>query len=387
VQSRRPDLQPVEFLREVRKITAASDTALVFDELITGFRAHPGGTQKLWGIEADMATYGKVMGGGLPIGAICGKAKYLDALDGGDWKYGDDSSPETGMTFFAGTYVRHPASVRAALSVLTLLKREGPALQDKITESTAYLADRLNAYFEAEKIPMRMTHFRSMFYFVFQQEFKFSSLLFFHLRLKGLHIFEGRPCFLSTAHTREEIDFIIGVFQESLEELRAGEFIPQPATAAEPEPVPLPASTTVGNGQPAPLRPMEYSLYFFGNYNAAYREDKYSLLQEATKFGDENGFTAVWLPERHFHAVGGFSPNSSLLACALAGLTKKIQLRFPRAASPFRSPQAGIPTTSSSRPRPSRSAAKSACKISRSSRNSGAATPWKCPRRAAKPCR
>jgi iturin family lipopeptide synthetase A len=338
VQSRRPDLQPVEFLREVRKITAASDTALVFDELITGFRAHPGGTQKLWGIEADMATYGKVMGGGLPIGAICGKAKYLDALDGGDWKYGDDSSPETGMTFFAGTYVRHPASVRAALSVLTLLKREGPALQDKITESTAYLADRLNAYFEAEKIPMRMTHFRSMFYFVFQQEFKFSSLLFFHLRLKGLHIFEGRPCFLSTAHTREEIDFIIGVFQESLEELRAGEFIPQPATAAEPEPVPLPASTTVGNGQPAPLRPMEYSLYFFGNYNAAYREDKYSLLQEATKFGDENGFTAVWLPERHFHAVGGFSPNSSLLACALAGLTKKIQLRGGSVVLPLHHP-------------------------------------------------
>ncbi len=72
---------------------------------------------------------------------------------------------------------------------------------------------------------------------------------------------------------------------------------------------------------------MEYSLYFFGNYNAAYREDKYSLLQEAAKFGDENNFTAVWLPERHFHAVGGFSPNSSLLACALAGLTKNIQLR------------------------------------------------------------
>ncbi len=60
----------VEFLREVRKITAASETALIFDELITGFRSHPGGTQKLWGIEADMATYGKIMGGGLPIGAI-----------------------------------------------------------------------------------------------------------------------------------------------------------------------------------------------------------------------------------------------------------------------------------------------------------------------------
>ena len=57
-----------------------------------------------------MVTYGKIIGGGVPIGAICGKAKYLDALDGGAWQYGDDSSPEAGMTFFAGTYVRHPLS-------------------------------------------------------------------------------------------------------------------------------------------------------------------------------------------------------------------------------------------------------------------------------------
>jgi iturin family lipopeptide synthetase A len=337
VQSRRPDLQPIEFLREVRKITAASETALVFDELITGFRAHPGGTQKLWDIEADMATYGKVMGGGLPIGAICGKAKYLDALDGGDWHYGDDSSPEVGMTFFAGTYVRHPAAVRAALSVLTLIKREGPALQDKLSETTAYLAGELNRYCEAEQVPMRVTFFRSMLYFVFQQEFKYSGLLFYHLRLKGLHIWEGRPCFISTAHTRDEINFIISVFKESLEEMRVGEFIPQAeiAPTATPTLTALPIENDV---PPAAPKPMEYSLYFFGNYNAAYREDKYSLLQEAAKFGDANGFTAVWLPERHFHAVGGFSPNSSLLACALAGLTKKLQLRGGSVVLPLHHP-------------------------------------------------
>jgi natural product biosynthesis luciferase-like monooxygenase protein len=339
VQSRRPDLQPVEFLREVRKITAASETALVFDELITGFRTHPGGAQKFWGIEADLATYGKVMGGGLPIGAICGKAKYLDALDGGDWKYGDDSSPEVGMTFFAGTYVRHPLAIRAALSVLTLLKREGPALQDKLSESTAYLAGELNRHCEAEQIPMRVTFFRSMIYFVFQQEFKYASLLFFHLRLKGLHIWEGRPCFLSTAHTRDEIEFIIGVFKESLEELRVGDFLPRPAVEEKAAPAPpISAIMPAKEETRAVAKPMEYSLYFFGNYHAAYREDKYSLLQEAAKFGDANGFTAVWLPERHFHAVGGFSPNSSLLACALAGLTKNLQLRGGSVVLPLHHP-------------------------------------------------
>jgi glutamate-1-semialdehyde aminotransferase/acyl carrier protein len=162
VQSRQPDLQPVEFLREVRKITQESETALIFDELITGFRAHPGGTQALWGIQADLATYGKIIGGGMPCGAVCGKAMYMDALDGGSWQYGDSSGPEVGVTFFAGTYVRHPLALRATLSVLTRLKREGPALQDRLSARAGQLAGELNAYFEQSQIPMRVTWFRSM---------------------------------------------------------------------------------------------------------------------------------------------------------------------------------------------------------------------------------
>ena len=338
VQARRPDLQPREFLQEVRKITAASETALIFDELITGFRTAPGGAQAWFGIEADLVTYGKIMGGGLPIGALCGKAKYLDALDGGDWQYGDDSSPETGMTFFAGTYVRHPLSIRAALTVLTLLKREGPALQNELSARTEHFGNELNGWFEREQIPMRVTWFRSMCYFVFQQEFKYASLLFFHLRLKGLHIWEGRPCFFSTVHTDKEIDYMIELFKESLEELRAADFVPKPETAsAKPGSVAAVSSTLAEPFVPS-NQPMEYSLYFFGNYDAAYREDKYALLQDAAKFADANGFTAAWLPERHFHAVGGFSPNSSLLACSLAAVTTKLQLRGGSVVLPLHHP-------------------------------------------------
>ncbi len=61
-----------------------------------------------------MATYGKVIGGGMPFGLITGKADYLDAFDGGQWQYGDDSFPEVGVTFFAGTFVRHPLALAAA---------------------------------------------------------------------------------------------------------------------------------------------------------------------------------------------------------------------------------------------------------------------------------
>ncbi|HMH18147.1 MAG TPA: aminotransferase class III-fold pyridoxal phosphate-dependent enzyme, partial [Burkholderiales bacterium] len=93
VQSRRPDLQPRDFLHELRAITARSGTALVFDEVVTGFRVHPGGMQSVFGVKADLATYGKVLGGGLPIGIVAGNARFLDALDGGAWRFGDESGP------------------------------------------------------------------------------------------------------------------------------------------------------------------------------------------------------------------------------------------------------------------------------------------------------
>jgi len=343
VQSRQPDLAPVEFLKEVRRITEQSETALIFDELVTGFRVHPGGCQALWGIKADMATYGKVIGGGMPIGALCGKAMYLDALDGGSWQYGDGSFPEVGVTFFAGTFVRHQLAIRSTLSVLTRIKHEGPALQERVGARAAKLVDTLNAFFEESRVPMRMTRFHSMMYFRFQEEFKYSSLLFFHLRLRGLHIWEARPVFLSTVHTDEDVAFIIRVFKESIGELREGGFLPQPDAQEKPAAAPVAQIAPVISPMPettvvASARPMQFSLYFFGNYDAAYRDDKYSLLVDASKYADQNGFTAVWLPERHFHPLGGFSPNSSLLACALARETKNLQLRGGSVVLPLHHP-------------------------------------------------
>src|SRR5690606_10512328 len=111
VQSRRPEFQPVDFLKALRDITEKSNSALIFDEVVTGFRSHPGGVQALFGIKADIATYGKVIGGGISIGAILGKKQYMDALDGGFWQYGDQSIPEVGVTYFAGTFVRHPLAL------------------------------------------------------------------------------------------------------------------------------------------------------------------------------------------------------------------------------------------------------------------------------------
>ncbi|MFM1945691.1 MAG: hypothetical protein RI897_4673, partial [Verrucomicrobiota bacterium] len=225
VQSRHPDLQPKAFLEEVRAITAKAETPLIFDEVITGFRCHPGGAQGYFGIEADLATYGKIIGGGMPFGFIAGKAWLMDAFDGGHWQYGDDSFPPTGVTFFAGTFVRHPLAMAAARAMLLHLKREGEALQAGLARRTDRMLGELNAYFERHEVPLRLEHFTSVWYPHFGAEVKYGSLLYYHLREKGLHVWEGRPCFLSTAHTAEDEAFIELAFKQSVAEMQAAGFL------------------------------------------------------------------------------------------------------------------------------------------------------------------
>ncbi|MDR2214653.1 MAG: aminotransferase class III-fold pyridoxal phosphate-dependent enzyme, partial [Nevskiaceae bacterium] len=226
VQSRRPDLQPREFLQELRKITAESDTALVFDEVVTGFRVHPGGAQALFGIKADIATYGKVIGGGLPIGVVTGSAKYLDALDGGAWSFGDDSAPEVGVTFFAGTFVRHPLALAAARAVMQRLKQEGPQLQQNLNSRATAFVERLRQCAAELGAPLQINHFSSWFCITFPPDLPLATVFFTNMREKGVHIWDGRPCFLTLAHSDADLDHVATAFRDTLQEMQAWDFLP-----------------------------------------------------------------------------------------------------------------------------------------------------------------
>jgi len=226
VQSRRPELQPREFLRDVRRLTAASGAALIFDEVVTGFRAHPGGIQALWDIRADLATYGKVVAGGVPIGLLAGTPAFMNALDGGMWSFGDDSFPETGMTFFAGTFVRHPLALAAAEAVLHYLQQQGPELQRQLDQRTARLVETLVAHVERVGAPVRITHFSSWFCVTFPPDVPYASLFFTYMRGKGVHIWEGRAWFLTTAHTDEDLERLVQAFKDSISEMQQADFLP-----------------------------------------------------------------------------------------------------------------------------------------------------------------
>lgn len=225
VQSRRPDFQPVDFLKQVRAITEASGTALVFDEVITGFRMHPGGAQALFGVKADLATYGKVIGGGLPIGVVAGKAAFMDALDGGYWQYGDDSYPQADLTFFAGTFVRHPLALAATHASLQYLREQGPALQERLTAKAKQLADTLNIAFIKQQLPMLIAQFGSLWKLKFTEDVPYGELLFTLMREKGIHIWDGFPCFMTEAHSDEDIQQLVSAFLDSVKELVKAQFL------------------------------------------------------------------------------------------------------------------------------------------------------------------
>ena len=233
LQSRRPDNRPSEFLHELRRITEQSGITLIFDEVVSGFRMHPGGMQVHFNIKADLVTYGKAAGAGMPIGIVAGKAKFMDPIDGGMWQYGDASYPRAETTFFVGTFFKHPMVMAAAFAALTHMKKSGPQLQEGLNQKTQYLADTFNRYFEQEHVPIHVASCGSLFRFVPTNEVKYMDLFFYHLLEKGIYVWEGRNCFISTAHTDADIEFLISKVKEAVVEMRAGGFLGEaPVNAA-----------------------------------------------------------------------------------------------------------------------------------------------------------
>ena len=233
VQSRRPSLQPRGFLQHLRRLADETGAALVFDEVLVGFRKTPGGAQADFGVRADIATYGKLIGGGAPIGVVAGHPRFLDGIDGGAWAYGDTSFPTAEKVFFGGTFNKNAVSMAAARAVLTELKTQGAALTAPVNGLTAAMAATLNAHCREHRYPMAVEHYGSLFRFTVAGN---ADLFFYALIQRGVYIWEGRNCFLSTAHTRADVEHIIAAVIDSLADLRAAGFLEPaaPPSLAEP---------------------------------------------------------------------------------------------------------------------------------------------------------
>ncbi len=117
------------FLEGLRRITRSNGSLLIFDEVVTGFRIHMRGAQEYYGVEADIVTLGKVIGGGLPIGAVVASRRIMENL------------APSGKVFNAGTFNAHPLSMAAGLAVLEVLERELHEASKAMKEVVEVLSD------------------------------------------------------------------------------------------------------------------------------------------------------------------------------------------------------------------------------------------------------
>ncbi|MBF9034654.1 amino acid adenylation domain-containing protein [Rhodobacterales bacterium HKCCE2091] len=241
VQSRRPEFRPAEFIRSVRQITERAGALFIFDEVVTGFRFGPRGAQDYYGVEADLVTYGKVVGGEMPVGVVSGKAHYMDTFDGGQWQYGDDSFPEAPVTFFAGTFVRHPLAMAAMRAMLQYLKSQPLLFWKTINAKGDRLAGTMDRWFEENDMPFQLPNCGSLMYLRIGEDQKFGGLYGAGLRDRGVFLLEGFPSYLTAAHDDEDIDYAIDAMKDAALEMRgAGLLVGREAVAYDRTPLTAP---------------------------------------------------------------------------------------------------------------------------------------------------
>lgn len=228
VQNRRPDLHPREFLQQLRTITLETKTVLLFDEILVGFRIAQGGAQEWFNVKADMVTYGKIIGGGIPISVIGGTQEIMSYVDGGteDLPWG----ARTETTYTAGTYVKNPLAISAMKALLLEMKKKGKCIQESLNENSSQLAARITALFNKYDVPFEINAFGSFFRFSQAGNLSFVyrplelDLFSYHMIHNGIYLWEGGTCFLSTAHSQQDIDKIVQAAETSVQQLLSGGF-------------------------------------------------------------------------------------------------------------------------------------------------------------------
>jgi len=194
------------FLQGLRDICDEYETVLIFDEVMTGFRVALGGAQQLYGVKPDLTTLGKVIGGGLPVGAFGGKREIMEQI------------APLGPVYQAGTLSGNPLAMAAGLATLTQIEK--PGFFDELAATTKRLADGLVTRAKAFNIPLSANYVGGMFGLFFSEESRIHTYnqvlncnldrfkLFFHEMLQqGIYLapsaFEAG--FVSSAHGKNEI--------------------------------------------------------------------------------------------------------------------------------------------------------------------------------------
>jgi len=166
------------WLKQLREVCTRRGIVLIFDEVFVGFRLAPGGAQEYFGVRADMVTYGKTLGGGLPVGVVCGRRDLMK-------RFRDDRPAD--ICFARGTFNAHPY-VMGAMQVF-LERLETPAVRELyvgLDETWSRRAATLNAQLEGAGLPVRVANLSSIWTVFYTQPSRYNWLLQYYLRAEGL---------------------------------------------------------------------------------------------------------------------------------------------------------------------------------------------------------
>ena len=167
-----------EWLKKLRAVCTERGIVLIFDEVFLGFRLAQGGAQAYFGIQADMVTYGKTLGGGLPVGVVCGRSKLMK-------RYRDDRPGD--ICFARGTFNAHPYVMGAMKAFLDALETPAIAqLYDGIDERWDGRAKQLNGRLEEQGLPVRVANMSTVWTVLYTQPSRYNWMLQFYLRAHGL---------------------------------------------------------------------------------------------------------------------------------------------------------------------------------------------------------
>jgi len=166
------------WLAQLRRVCDARGIVLIFDEVFVGFRLAPGGAQAYFGVEADIVTYGKTLGGGLPVGVVCGRRPWMK-------RYRDDRPAD--ICFARGTFNSHPYVMAAMNAFLRRLERpETRRLYDGLDDRWNARAARLNDALVAAGVPVRVANLSTIWTVSFEGPSRYHWMLQFYLREQGL---------------------------------------------------------------------------------------------------------------------------------------------------------------------------------------------------------
>ena len=208
------------FLEGLRRLCNEHDIVLIFDEVMTGFRLSKGGASEYYGVTPDMVTLGKIIGGGLPVGAFGGKKEIMDMV------------APVGPVYQAGTLSGNPIAMGCGYTLLKELN-ENPSIYSQLEENTAYFEKELIRVFDNRNLRYTINRVGSMisFHFDVDEVNNFDDAcnanadlfktLFHGVLKRGVYFAPSafESLFLSTTHTKELLDNTIVAIEETLEEI------------------------------------------------------------------------------------------------------------------------------------------------------------------------